>query len=104
MKRFVAFALGIAVGLALVRVLRRRASAPVPAVQDPRAEELARKLADTRAAGAPVQTGEAPGPEAEAARAASDVEVDEARRRVHEEARATAEQMRRAGGADEPGA
>ena len=97
MRRFFAFLLGIAAGLALVRVLRRRrASLSEPALSDPRAEELARKLAETRSSGASAETV-AEGAETEAS-APTGEEIDEARRRVHEDARDAVEEMRRSGG------
>jgi hypothetical protein len=65
-------------GLALAGLLRRRRENAVPDV-DPRAEELRRKLAETREE--PVQP-------------ASD-DPESRRRAVHESGRATVEQMRK---------
>jgi hypothetical protein len=98
-RRFVAFLLGVAAGLALVGVLRRR---KVPESgwepSDPRAEELARRLADSRSAGEHAGL-EAEGPEPESS---VGEELDDARRRVHDEARDAVEEMRRSGGAPPP--
>ena len=78
-------ALGVA-GAAVVRALRRK-PAPAPA-PDPRAEELRRKLEESRAV---VDERE----EFESAETPVDqVEVDDRRRAVHERVRAAAEQMR----------
>jgi hypothetical protein len=78
-------ALGVA-GAAVVRALRRK-PAPAPA-PDPRAEELRRKLEESRAV---VDERE----EFESAETPVDqVEVDDRRRAVHERGRAAAEQMR----------
>ena len=78
-------ALGVA-GAAVVRALRRK-PAPAPA-PDPRAEELRRKLEESRAV---VDERE----EFESAETPVDqVEVDARRRAVHERGRAAAEQMR----------
>jgi len=84
-------------GIALYRLLARR-PAPAPALPpaappapDPRAEELRAKLE---------QQEVAPPVEAEPEPPAEDVPVDadERRRRIHERARAAAEEMRRTGG------
>jgi hypothetical protein len=71
---------------------------PEPAEPDPRADELRRKLAEAREGAADEQDFEAAGMGAETI---VDEEVDDLRRRVHEEARAAAEEMRRAGGPEE---
>jgi hypothetical protein len=95
MRNRLAWIGGAAGGVAFVRLLRgrRRRSRPnedAPAV-DPRAEELRRKLDESRtlvdereefeAAETPVDEAEAP-------------PLDERRRRVHEQARAASERMR----------
>jgi hypothetical protein len=82
-RRKLAFALGLLLGLAFVRLFRARRR-PEQGDADPRAEELRRKLVESREDAA-----------AEPPRDAADVE--EARRRVYEEGRATAEEMRRSG-------
>ena len=80
-------AIGVA-GAAVVRSLRRKpAAAPAP-VADPRAEELRRKLDESRAL---VDERE----EFESAETPVDqAEVDDRRRAVHERGRAAAEHMR----------
>jgi hypothetical protein len=110
-KRNVALLVGAALGtIGAVLVRRRTSRAPgvsrAPA-SDPRAEELRRKLAEAREQAADEDefeaagmTGEAlvedePRPDPETG------EVDEERRRVHEEARAAAEEMRRSGEPEE---
>jgi hypothetical protein len=101
-------------GAALATVLLKRRRAPVehpapdaqvgptpqpePPAPDPRADELRRKLAEAREGAADEQDFEAAGMGAETI---VDEEVDDLRRRVHEEARAAAEEMRRAGGPEE---
>jgi len=82
-------------GAALARLfLPRRERAPMAPGPDPRAAELRRKLAESRAivserdafesAETPVDEADAPSPE-----------VEDRRRRVHEEGRAAARRMRR---------
>ncbi len=102
MRRSVAISAGVAAAGVVAALLRRRAR-PEPAALpgiDPRAEELRRKLAQARETAAEEdELG------AEAALDAvveerptrEDVrgDVDEARRRIHEDARAAAEEMRR---------
>jgi hypothetical protein len=101
-------------GAALATVLLKRRRAPVehlapgaevgatpqpePPAPDPRADELRRKLAEAREGAADEEDFEAAGMGAETI---VDEEVDDLRRRVHEEARAAAEEMRRAGGPEE---
>ena len=101
-------------GAALATVLLKRRRAPVervapgaevqptpqpdPPEPDPRADELRRKLAEAREGAADEEDFEAAGMGAETI---VDEEVDDLRRRVHEEARAAAEEMRRAGGPEE---
>lgn len=111
MKRKLALLLGLVAAVALVRLLRRRASRVEAA--DPRAQALRRKLADRRRGGHEAETAAASpraptaaedaaprlGLEAEAGEAAGapELPVEEARRRVHEEARAALDEMRRSG-------
>ena len=101
MKRKAALLLGAAAGAAAAVVIRRRRRVPreiEPAAElepDPRAEELRRRLAEARAAAADQA-------ELGAAAAAADEgppadEFEAMRRRVHAEARAAADAMRRSG-------
>src|SRR5919204_6446147 len=100
MRRPLALLSGAVAGFGLYRLVAARRRAPVWEAppkpeprEDPRAEDLRRKLAEARtiveereefeSAETPVDRAE-PGPE-----------VDERRRRVHEEGRRTAERMRR---------
>jgi hypothetical protein len=79
--------------MALYRKLRR---APAPAPQaDPRAEELRRKLDESRVV-VEEQHEEAASPETpvDAVGAEDDAGVDDRRQAVHERARAAAEEMR----------
>jgi hypothetical protein len=94
-KRLVAWVGGVAGGIAAYRLLRRRPEpapeppAPRETEPDDRAEELREKLAESREA-APVD--EAPAePGAEAAEPES---PEERRQRVHEEGRATLDDMK----------
>ena len=83
--------MGAAVALRALR--RRRPEGTPPVAADPRAEELRRKLAESRALvdeRDEFEAGETPVDEAEAG-----PEVDDRRRRVHEEGRAAARRMRR---------
>lgn len=94
MRKTLAFlTAGIAVGVALARLFRRRrrVEAPVPAADDadPRAQALRDQLAETREGG--------PGDAAPAEPEASDVDAE--RRRVHERGRAAVDAMKKAGGA-----
>ena len=90
MRRFLAW-LGCAAGAAWVlRRLRRR---PVPAPAADPAEELRRKLEESRAEGR--SRAAAPEPEPEAAGGPG---LDERRRAVHDRARAAIDEMRGAGG------
>jgi hypothetical protein len=83
--------MGIAGLLAYLRRVRKRAPAIEPPV-DTRAQELRRKLDETRAeADEPMETTEPAEPEP-----AGD-DLDERRRQVHELGRAAAEQMRGSG-------
>jgi hypothetical protein len=77
--------------IAAYRKFRRPAAAPVP-VEDPRAEELRRKLDESRdleADRAEVESAEVPVDQAEPA------DVTDRRKAVHERGQAAAEQMRR---------
>ncbi|MCC6221948.1 MAG: hypothetical protein IT201_00450 [Thermoleophilia bacterium] len=96
MRQKLAFLAGLGAGLALVGLLRRRRREPV-AVESP-AEELRRKLEASKrgSSGPEPAVGFAPASPA-AEPPASPGGVDEARRRVHEAARAAAEEMRRSG-------
>jgi hypothetical protein len=73
--------------LALFRAwLRRRSQAPPPELPDPRADELRRKLDESRplvGEQEDLSSGETP------------VDADERRREVHERGRATIDEMRR---------
>jgi hypothetical protein len=98
-RQKLAFVLGLLAGVALIRLLRGRRRDRSHDETDARAEELRRKLAESRAApppegepGPPAAPGPEPGPQAGA-----EAEVDEARRRVYEEGRAAVDEMRRAG-------
>src|ERR671936_784949 len=102
MRRPLTLLSGAVVGFGLYRLVaaRRRAPAfegptsPEPAPRaDPRAEELRRRLAESRTMveeREEFESAETPVDRAEPA-----PEVDERRRRVHEEGRRTAERMRR---------
>jgi hypothetical protein len=115
MKRKLAVLLGLAALVVLVRALvRRRSALHAAGGGDPRAEALRRKLADRRGRfqGALESASDAPGPpepdpgetaalpDEPVVQGAADEDsassVDEARRRVHDEARAALEDMRRA--------
>lgn len=123
-RRVSTFLTGAVAGaFAATVLLRRRRAAPAPERLDPRAQELREKLAEARNARAdeddfeaagmaaetaveePASSRPAPDPAAEASRpetpkpAPAD-EFEAMRRRVHEEARAAAEQMRRDPDAD----
>ena len=94
---------GAAALAAVVARRRRRAEPGAPPDADPRAEDLRRKLAEARETAADEEDFEAAGMAGETivedegtstqAPPPDDLELD--RRRVHEEARATAEEMRR---------
>jgi hypothetical protein len=113
-RRNAALLAGVAAGTVAAVLLRRRRgpeteSYGAPGGSDPRAEELRRKLAQARDEAADEDDFEAAGMAAEALvedepRPSSPPsgEVDETRGRVHDEARAAAEEMRRAGGFDGP--
>ena len=94
--RLLWFVGGLALGgAALVRILRpKRPETPLQEGPDPRAAELRRKLAESRAIvpeREEFESAETPVDEAEAAPA----DVEGRRRRVHEEGRAAARRMRR---------
>ena len=97
MRRLLAFGSAAIAAFAVVRLLtgrRRGAPAVVETGPDPRAEELRRKLAESRAVvdeRERFEAGETPVDEAEPAPS----DLDERRRRVHEDARSVVEQMRR---------
>jgi hypothetical protein len=104
-KRNVALLAGAAAGAVGAFVLRRRRSVAAGASgADPRAEELRRKLAQAREAAADADDFEAAGMgpetlvEEEPSTAGPPADVDEERRRVHDEARAAADEMRRGDG------
>jgi hypothetical protein len=91
-KRPLAWLLG---GFALFRFLRRRSEPP--AASDPRADELRRKLDESRSIVQErdeFEVGETPVDQAEPA----PVDPAQRRREVHEEGRAAVERMRDAGG------
>ncbi|MBW3592089.1 MAG: hypothetical protein KY396_00160 [Actinobacteria bacterium] len=102
----------LAAAAAVRRVRRAEADAPARAARDPRAEELRRKLAEARESAAADDDLDAEGAAGEAlveerpTREDNPIspaggEVDDARRRIHEEGRAAAEDMRRGGSPDE---
>jgi nucleoside-diphosphate-sugar epimerase len=87
------------VGLALYRRVRARGPAPAVPSGDPRAQELRRKLDESRSLleeRDEFEAAETPVDEADAAAHP----VEERRRRVHEGARAAARQMRSAADRD----
>lgn len=99
MRRLSVFLIGLAAGLALVGLLRRRRRSGTQTGEattaDRRAEELRQKLAESRETGG--DTGPA-GAEAEPQpEHAGGEEVDRARRAVHREAQDALDEMRQAG-------
>lgn len=85
-----------ALGLYGAVASRRRRATPAPTVEtDPRAEELRRKLAESRSIVEEREEFEAA--ETPVDRAEPATEVDERRRAVHEQARGTARKMRDTG-------
>ena len=87
-----------AAGAAIAVYRRMRRPAPVPAAEDPRADELRRKLDESRAVvdeREEFESGETPVDQA----ADPDAPVDDRRQAVHERGKAAAEQMRRKPGA-----
>jgi hypothetical protein len=110
-NRNAAFATGALIGAAVALVYRRRHELPSGAVPtvDPRAEELRQKLAEARTSRADEDDFEAAGQGAETVIAEEDPkkrpfsqppgdEFEAMRRRIHEEGKAAAEEMRREGG------
>jgi len=86
-------ALGLAGVVAARAVRRRRAGPPAGAPPaDPRAEELRRRLAEARGLDEEREEFEAAETPVDAVEPAGD--LDERRRRIHEDARAAAERMR----------
>jgi hypothetical protein len=79
---------GLAVGALVAGLLRRRLrpAGPAPCAPDPRAEALRHQLAASRA--------DLPAPSGEAGTAEPKADVDESRRRVHDEGRAALRDMR----------
>jgi hypothetical protein len=94
MRRKLAVLAGLALGVTLVRALtRRRRAVPLERPADPRTEELRRKLAASRETRV-----EPPAPEVTVEeRPALPTAIDEARRRVHAEARRSIDDMERSG-------
>lgn len=108
MKQKAALLVGAAAGAVAALFLRgRRASREAPApvgAADPRADELRRKLAEAREGAADEAEFAAAGMGPETIvedESVVDEEVEAARRRVHEQGRAAADEMRRASGGDE---
>ena len=100
MRRLLTLLSGAIAGFGLYRLLAARRPAPVyeapPAPEpraDPRAEELRRRLAEARTMVEEREEFEAA--ETPVDRAEPAPEVDERRRRVHDEGRRAAERMRR---------
>lgn len=114
MRRNLLLLAGAAAGAVGAYVLRRR-GAGVPGAgpgPDPRAEELRRKLAEAREATPDEEDFEAAGmagetqieeksPPINPAAAMSGGDVEEVRKRIHEEARRSAEEMKRSAPPDE---
>jgi hypothetical protein len=112
-KRILALAVGAATGaFAATAALRRLRRGREPTGPDPRAEELRRKLAEARESAAAEDDLDAEGTlseplvEERTTRSDSPVvprgdDVEEARRRIHEEGRAAAEDMRGGGQGEE---
>ena len=106
MNRNAAFAAGALLGAAAALVYRRRPQVPA---RDARTEELRQKLAEARTSRADEDDFEAAGQGAETVIADEDPkkrpfsrppgdEFEAMRRRIHEEGKAAAEEMRREGG------
>lgn len=100
MRRLLTLLSGAVAGFGLYRLLAGRRPAPVyeappepEAREDPRAEELRRRLAEARTMVEEREEFEAA--ETPVDRAEPAPEVDERRKRVHEEGRRAAERMRR---------
>jgi hypothetical protein len=97
-NRKLAFALGLVLGASLAKLLRRGPREGDAGV-DPRARELRRRLAETRAgpdAGAEPDQARPPVAD-EPSVGAGPQDIEGLRRRVHEEGRAATEHMRRSG-------
>ena len=104
MKQRTALLAGAVTGAAAALFLRvrRRAREEPAGPPDPRAAELREKLAQAREEAADEDDFEAAGMGAETIVADdAPADVDAARRRVHEQGRATADEMRRSAGADD---
>lgn len=106
MNRNAAFTVGALLGAAAALLYRRRPQLPTP---DPRTEELRQKLAEARTSRADEDDFQAAGQGAETVIADEDPkkrpfsrppgdEFEAMRRRIHEEGKAAAEEMRREGG------
>lgn len=96
MRKLVAFTAAAAAGFGLVRLLRRRGTfhaPPVEAPADPRAAELRRKLEESRTLVGEREQFESGETTVDAADAPP-ADLDERRRAVHDEGRATVERMR----------
>jgi len=97
MRRPLALLSGALAGFGLYRIATRSRrstfEAPVEPAADPRAEELRRKLVESREIVAEREEFEAA--ETPVDRAETAPEVDERRKRVHDAGRRTAERMRR---------
>jgi hypothetical protein len=90
MRRLLGWIGGAAGGITAYRLLRRRPSPqPTAAEPDTRADELRAKLAESRAAEPVVEE-----PPAEPAPVDEPESPEERRRRVHEEGRATLDEMK----------
>jgi len=92
-----------AVAAVLLRGRRGAPEAPAGGVADPRAAELREKLAQAREGAADEDDFAAAGMGAETivTDEGADADVDAARRRVHEQGRATADEMRRSAEAED---
>ncbi|MDQ3669637.1 MAG: hypothetical protein M3377_05060 [Actinomycetota bacterium] len=109
MNRKLTLLAGAAAGALAALAFRRRSRAGTAA--DPRADDLRRKLAEARETAADEEDFEAAGMAGETivedkptpvrpAAAMSGGDVDEERRRIHDDARKAADEMRRSGGPD----
>lgn len=112
MNRKLTLLAGVGAGaVTVLAFLRRRNRQLYDVAADPRAEELRRKLAEARDTAVDEEDFEAAGMAGETileedrpvrpAAAMSGGDVDDARRRIHEEARRAAEEMRRSPGPEE---
>ncbi len=88
-----------AAGASLLRRRRLTAELPLPPSPDPRAQELREKLAQARDLAG--EREEFEGGETPVDQAEPSADLEARRRRVHEEGRAAADQMRGAGGGSE---